>query len=1316
MKYSFILLFSLAIVMSCDQQKVQKRIKSSDPMVVKSKGYLVPKDQLSPPEVHPAGPPIKVLFGNPKVVAADINIRPTGTPTKILAGTPKICTPGLDSFSLPQTFVAKDSPFLAGIPEQVLAKDPAVKDQNAQNFSSFGKLQGLKNSYIFCMLQDKSGSLWLGTDGGGVAKYDGQTFTHYTEKEGLSSNNVLSLGTDQTGNIWIGTFAGGVSKFDGKYFTRYGEKEGFTSHYVFSILKDRKENLWFGTYGGGVSKYDGKSFTHYTTKEGLSGDIVYSIIEDQKGNIWFATYGGGICKYDGTSFSNYTEKEGLSTNFLWTMKEDHLGNLWLGTDGKGVSKYDGKYFIHYAQKEGLSNNTVFNIAEDHDGNIWFATYGGGVSKYDGQSFAHFTEKEGLSNNNVYAILVDKSYNLWFGTFGGGVSKYNGKLFTHFTDHEGLSNSIVYTIEEDTHGSMWFGTAGGGVSKFELSETGTSSTFTHITPNQGFPGTINVILEDKQGQIWLGTHGQGVLRYSGALQADGATTRHRDKLNSKAWIQFTDKEGLSNNLVRAITEDKNGNLWFGTYGGGVTKYDGKSFTHFTTKEGLSNDFVWSITEDSHGAMWFGTFDGGVTKYEPADTIGDKSDHFTHYTVNEGLLSNQVRSIAEDKLGNMWFGTSGGISMYDGVSFSHFTSKQGLADEVVYSILEDHLGNLWFGTRVGLSKLTPGKLLAFQAMSLGNDRVADKSFLMSEDLMLFKNYTYEDGFLGVGCFANAIKEDNKGTIWIGANDRLTALHFEGDLSDTLAPEIQISGISLFNEKMNWLDLSKGKDSSFALGNGVLVGDFRFDSTTKWFNLPENLSLAYNNNYLNFSFIGICLKSPEKVKYRYKLDGMDTHWSAISSRSEAPYGNLPPGNYTFKVKAMNGEGYWSNECRYTFTIRPPWWFTWWAYCIYLLFFSGSLLGFVSYRSKALRKANRNLEDQVKVRTNQLQASLESLKSTQSQLIQSEKMASLGELTAGIAHEIQNPLNFVNNFSELNSELIIELEEEQNLEPRNFSIESEIISTLKENSEKINIHGKRAENIVKNMLLHSHKSTGIKELTDINALAEEYLRLSYHAWRTKDSKDAAHKSFNVAFKTDLDPNIPWIHIVPQGIGKVLLNLFNNAFWACAEKNKNLTFLANKTVGSSGIDLQSSSNQYDFSSVTQAASPISYLPTITLKTKKIENTIEIHIIDNGLGIPEPIRDKIFQPFFTTKPTGQGTGLGLSLAYDIVNAHGGTIEVKSNYCPPEISINVYSLYAQPRSSSINTLNDVAGEMLKDENGIQENMEGSEFIVRLPLNS
>ena len=170
------------------------------------------------------------------------------------------------------------------------------------------------------------------------------------------------------------------------------------------------------------------------------------------------------------------------------------------------------------------------------------------------------------------------------------------------------------------------------------------------------------------------HGQGVLRYSGALQADGATTRHRDKLNSKAWIQFTDKEGLSNNLVRAITEDKNGNLWFGTYGGGVTKYDGKSFTHFTTKEGLSNDFVWSITEDSHGAMWFGTFDGGVTKYEPADTIGDKSDHFTHYTVNEGLLSNQVRSIAEDKLGNMWFGTSGGISMYDGVSFSHFPGNQ------------------------------------------------------------------------------------------------------------------------------------------------------------------------------------------------------------------------------------------------------------------------------------------------------------------------------------------------------------------------------------------------------------------------------------------------------------------------------------------------------------------------------------------------------------------------------------------------------------------------------------------------------------------
>ncbi len=317
------------------------------------------------------------------------------------------------------------------------------------------------------------------------------------------------------------------------------------------------------------------------------------------------------------------------------------------------------------------------------------------------------------------------------------------------------------------------------------------------------------------------------------------------------------------------------------------------------------------------------------------------------------------------------------------------------------------------------------------------------------------------------------------------------------------------------------------------------------------------------------------------------------------------------------MNGG--WSEPLTYSFKVLPPWYRTWWAYALYILLIAIIIRAYVAYRSRNLRRANQVLEEKVTHRTSQLNKSLEDLKSTQAQLIQSEKMASLGELTAGIAHEIQNPLNFVNNFSEVNKELAEELKAE--LAVGNSQLATEIANDIKENSEKINHHGKRADAIVKGMLQHSRSGTGVKELTNINALADEYLRLAYHGIKAKDN------SFNVEMKTDFDDSIGKINIIPQDIGRVLLNLYNNAFYAVAERRKLLA--------------------------------VSYEPTISVTTKKSVNQIIITVSDNGNGIPQKAIDKIFQPFFTTKPTGHGTGLGLSLSYDIIKAHGGEIKVET---------------------------------------------------------
>ena len=255
-------------------------------------------------------------------------------------------------------------------------------------------------------------------------------------------------------------------------------------------------------------------------------------------------------------------------------------------------------------------------------------------------------------------------------------------------------------------------------------------------------------------------------------------------------------------------------------------------------------------------------------------------------------------------------------------------------------------------------------------------------------------------------------------------------------------------------------------------------------------------------------------------------------------------------------------------------------------------------------------------------LSKSLEDLKAAQAQLIQAEKMASLGELTAGIAHEIQNPLNFVTNFSEVSKELLDEMKTE--LDYGNIHDAKEIASNVLQNLEKILHHGKRADAIVKGMLQHSRKSSGQKEPTDINSLADEYLRLAYHGLRAKD------KSFNATLKTEYDVTIGNINIIPQEIGRVILNLITNAFYAVTEK---------KTLRQAQDD--------------------TYEPTVSVNTKKVNDKVEIKVADNGKGIPQKILDKIFQPFFTTKPTGQGTGLGLSLSYDIVKAHGGELKVET---------------------------------------------------------
>jgi ligand-binding sensor domain-containing protein len=900
----------------CERKKQQPAILDSQPEVVEAKGYVVPQDKMAPPEITPVKEITNKAVSIPKVISFHPNVIPAGKPKVVAAGTPKVCVPGRNGFSLPQIVTAIDSPFAAGAPEVITAKDPQTNDNSPANFSSFKVQQGLKTNWIYPLLQDKAGNLWISCVEGGVTKYDGKSFTNYTMAQGLSSDIVLSLLEDSRGNLWLGTLNGGVNKFDGKSFSHYTVNRRLDSNSVSCILEDKKGNIWLGT-DGGINKYDGKTFTHYTVKQGLINNRVRSIAEDGEGNIWSGTE-GGLSKFDGNFFTNYTAEQGLGNAYINFLLKDSKANLWIGTKGGGVMRFDGQRFEHYFTEQGLSSNEVNCIREDRSGNLWFGTEDRGIVKFDEVSFTQLTTEQGLNNNNVHSIMEDRTGNLWIGT-NDGLSKYYGKQFTHFNSSMGFSPGVYFGLTIDKAGKLWGGVYGGGVNRFD------GNSITHYTTEQGL-GSNNVMcfLEDSN-NLWIGTKGDGVTKYDGA-----------------SFIQFENFQ--SHTAVFSMLKDSKGNIWFGT-NEGLEKYDGKNLAHFGVAQGLSSKSIISICEDKKGNLWLGTeYDSMVNKLElPTAETGRYA--FTHYNINQGLISSII-CIKEDKRNNVWFGTSNaGVVKFDGETFTRYTTLQGLSNNSVQSIVEDNDENMWFLTYNGLCKMRKQQ---------GNKEGGKISGQTTG--ALFTNYLDADGFLGVGGHYNSLILERNGNIWAGAENRITCYHPERDMPDTIPPQIHLSAISLFGENMNWLDLEKKKDTAIILSNGVAIHDFKFGELSNWYNVPQDLDLSYNNNYLTFQFVGIDINKPRHVMYQYRLEGLDNNWSSITENSYATYNNLPHGSYIFKVKAVNSDGHWSNEFSYRFNIRPPWWKTWWFRIITGLFLITII--YVLLRWRIQQKFRRRLE----------------------------------------------------------------------------------------------------------------------------------------------------------------------------------------------------------------------------------------------------------------------------------------------------------------------------------------------------------------------
>ncbi|MCC6279856.1 MAG: hypothetical protein IT262_04600 [Saprospiraceae bacterium] len=1125
------------------------------------------------------------------------------------------------------------------------------------------------------------------------AQYKTETFNPRFEvfelPGGVLGNSVQGIVQDRAGFLWFASQEG-LHRYDGQTFFTYRNDplnaNSLTSDYIEYIFLDSKGVLWLAHWNaGGLTAFDPatETFTRYSHDPGnpetLSGNTNSIIAEDRDGNIWVGGQ-AGLDRFDRKTgkFKRFhhdpDNPRSLSYNHVRGLYVDKKGTLWVGTgftwDNNdtqqklgGLNRYDPKtetftrYLHELNSPSSISHNHVRAILEDRRGNFWVGTGGDGLHLMDREK-GTFTRLEydpanptKLSrpwlrdmpiaaqplDSHISSIFEDKDGRIWITAIMGGLNVYDPAtgIVRHFETESGegnLSTSFLWHTFQSADGVIWITTGNGGGTVFKVKKDG--KRFPFFAPDSSNPSNVvSEVVKDKTGNIWIGYYNNSIYPLICFDRKTG---------NTIGMNPGTEEGGLNARQVNALLVGREGYLWVGT-DQGLFRLDPQTgiFQHFPNPVAQS-PWVGNLLQDRNGNIWICSNwrQDGLDRFDP------RTGKYIHYQPNPAdpgsIGGSNATGLYEDAEGNLWVGGGSGNDLDypfyidrfnpgdEQVRFTHFIKEPviGTAEDLV----QDNQGNIWFLAYGGIEKFNPAN-------------GAIQKFNSTNSNLLSRNLT-------------GMAKAKNGKIWINSNSGIVYVldpetaqfHAFGKQYGVSIASEEVSEVQIADDGEVLIGRSGGfiafyPDSLVSEINGripdVRVTDFRLleeritPDGSSVLNKPiwqtTDLRLAYNQNVFSFSVACFDFHDPASNQLQFMLEGYDKGWRKDLRDGETPsYVNVPPGEYTFRVRGANSLGIWNMEgVGLRITITPPWWKTVWAYTFYGI----TLLAGLFFTNRILRKRIADKEraksrERELAQAQEIEKAYHELKATQAQLIQSEKLASLGELTAGIAHEIQNPLNFVNNFSELSVELAQELLEEIEKPNLDKTAVHELVNDLTQNQQKINHHGKRAASIVTGMLQHSRASTGVKEPTDLNALADEYLRLSYHGLRAKES------TFNAKMVTDFDPAVGKVEVIPQDIGRVLLNLINNAFYAVKQREQQLP----ESSRLSG----------------------SYVPKVTVSTQKTDNQIIIKIKDNGTGIPDSVKAKMFQPFFTTKPTGQGTGLGLSLAYDIVTkGHGGTLEVES---------------------------------------------------------
>lgn len=955
--------------------------------------------------------------------------------------------------------------------------------------------EGLSQNTVSAIEQDKYGFIWVGT-WSGLNRFDGVDFKVYerfqSDSTSLGNNYVFDIFEDSRGDLWVGT-SDGLSKYnwgmDNFETIRNdpNDPESLSGTSITSIFEDSHGNFWIGTERSGLNLFDRDTkkairFIHESENpNSISNNSVTTIFEDRTGRVWAGNRMGGLNRFDsvGGHFTRYQAEDNgthsISNNDIRDSFRASDGSIWVGTSQGANLMYMNAtgevFFRKFLHEEGNPNsiihNTVPEIAEDDFGNIWLGTENGGLSIYNVQSnsFKHITydpaNKNGIKGNSIWHLYKDNDGTMWMGTLDGGLSKSEKipgkfiKVQANPASNNALSHNNVTCFIEDSNNGVWIGTDGGGLNYYDT-KTGKYTHYRHNSDDNTSIGSDAVIslYEDSKGRIWVGT-------WEGGLNLFNPKTKNFKRYQNDP----SNPNSISRNSVFDMMEDSKGQFWVGAYWGALELFDptDETFRHFhlnqSGNENHLENAIEKIIEDEEGNLWIATWGEGLVKFKWDGLNTTSLEYFKHQNGFENSISsNVVISALQDSRGTLWFGTNAGLNKYDKEtnSFTLYTKEEGLPNDDIHCIIEDQSRNLWIATNKGISKFNP----------------------LTET---FKNYDATDGLQSNQFIRGSGMKDREGKLFFGGINGFNVFKPDKVRENQRLPIIHVTDFSVHNERI------QSADRGSPLKKAVIESN--------------RIELDHDENVFQFEFVAINYTEATKNEYAFILDGYDDDWRYVGNQRYANYTRVPPGEYTFKVKASNNDDLWNEAgVEIAVLILPPWWQAWWAFTIYSLLGIGFLyLGRTTIVNRERLKSNLKLEHL--------------------ELVKMQEMDQLkSRFFANISHEFRTPLSLI--LGPLRSIYYGTYEGDQN---KQFSIMIR--------------NGQRLLQLINQLLDLSKLESGKMSLRVIRLNLADFLKPILASFLSHAQKQ--HLQYKILYQDD---DIV-AYVDKDKLEKIVLNLLSNAF-----------------------------------------------------------------------------------------------------------------------------------------------------------------------------